>query len=75
MVDNLKIEYDIQTNRRFHPDLVLLVIGTFNYHPTISKIKKLITGKGMLFSFNYTTQEKTCKTLQNLDKEMNMSRK
>ena len=29
----------------------------------------------MSFSFNYTTQEKTCKTLQNLDKKMNMSRK
>ena len=34
-----------------------------------------MTGKGMSFSFNYTTQEKTYETLQNLDKKKNMSRK
>ena len=29
------------------------------------KSKKFMTDKGMLFSFNYTTQRKTYKTLQN----------
>ena len=33
-----------------------------------------MTDKNMSFTFNYTTPEKTCKTLQNLDKK-NMSRK
>ena len=28
-----------------------------------------MTDKGMLFSFSYTTQEKTDKALQNLDKK------
>ena len=28
-----------------------------------------MTGKGMSFSFNYTIQEKTHKTLQNFDKK------
>ena len=28
-----------------------------------------MTGKGMSFSFNYTIQEKTQKTLQNFDKK------
>ena len=31
-----------------------------------------MTDKGMSFSLSYTTQEKTYKTLQNLDKKKNM---
>ena len=52
MVDNLKIEYDInrQANISTHPDPVLQAIETLKYHPSI---------KGMSFSFSYTTQEKT----------------
>ena len=34
-----------------------------------------MTNKGMSFSFGYTTQEKSYKALQNLDKKKNMSRK
>ena len=34
-----------------------------------------MTHEGMSFSFGYNTQEKTYKTLQNLDKKINMSRK
>ena len=54
MVDNLKIEYDInrQANVSTHPDPVLRVIETFKYHPSILKIKEFMTGKGMSFSFN-----------------------
>ena len=52
-----------------HPDPVLQVIETFKYHPGILKIKELMTDKDMSFSFNHTTQEKTYKTLQNLDKK------
>ena len=52
-----------------HPDLVLRSIETFKYHSSILKIKAFMTEKGMSFSFNYTTQEKTYKTLQNLDKK------
>ena len=33
------------------------------------------TDKGLSFSFIYTTQEKTYKTLQNLDKKKNLPRK
>ena len=71
MVDNLKIEYDInrQANVSTHPDPVLRAIETFKYHPSILKIKEFMTAKGMSFSFGYTTQEKTYKTLQNLDKK------
>ena len=71
MVDNLKIEYDInrQANVSTHPDPVLRAIETFKYHPSILKIKEFMTNKGMSFSFGYTTQEKTYKALQNLDKK------
>ena len=36
MVDNLKIEYDInrQANLSTHPDPVLRAIETFKYHPS-----------------------------------------
>ena len=39
MVDNLKIEYDIdrQANVSTHPDPVLQVIETFKYHPSRQK--------------------------------------
>ena len=71
MIENLKVEYDInrQTNVSTHPDPVLRAIETFKYHPSLSKIKKFMTDKDMSFSFNYTTQEKTYKTLENLDKK------
>ena len=61
MVDNLKTDYDIdrQTNVSTDPDAVLRAIETFKYHPSILKIKELMTDKGMSFSFNYTPQEKT----------------
>ena len=61
MVDNLKTDYDIdrQTNVPTDPDPVLRAIETFKHHPSILKIKELMTDKGMSFSFNYTTQEKT----------------
>ena len=70
MLDNLKIEYgtDRQAIVSAHPDPVIGVIETFNYHPIILKIKEFVTDNGMLFSFSYTTQEKTYKMLQNLDK-------
>ena len=59
MVDNLKIEYDIdrQANVSTHPDHVLRAIKTFKYHPNILKIKEFMTDKGMSFTFSYTTQE------------------
>ena len=71
MADNLKIEYDInrQANVSTHPDPVLRAIETFKYHPSILKIKEFMTDKGMLFSCNYTFQEKTYMTLQNLDQK------
>ena len=71
MVDNLKIEYDInrQANVPIHPDPVLRSIETFKYHSSILKTKAFMTEKGMSFSFTYTAQEKTFKTLQNLDKK------
>ena len=55
MVDNLKIEYDIdiQANVSTHPDPVLRTIES------ILKINELITDKSMSFSFSYTTEEKT----------------
>ena len=70
VVDNLKIWYDInrQANVSPHPDPVLRAIKTFKYHPSILKMEEFMTDKGMSFYFNYTTQEKTYKTLQNLDK-------
>ena len=52
-----------------HPDLVFRAIETFKYHPSILKIKEFMTNNGMSFSFGYTTQEKTNKGLQNLDKK------
>ena len=52
-----------------HPDPVLRAIETFKYYPSILEIKEFMTDKGMSFSFSYTTQEKTCKALQNLDKK------
>ena len=71
MFDNFKIEYDInrQANMSSHPDTVMQVIEIFKYHPSILKIKEFMTDKGMSFSFNYTTQEKMFKTLQNLYKK------
>ena len=51
------------------PDPVLRAIETFKYYPSILKIKEFLTDKGMSFSFGYTTQEKTYKILQNLDKK------
>ena len=71
MVNNLKREYDInsQANVSTHPDPVLRAIETFKYYPSIVKIKDFMIDKGMSFSFNYATQEKTYKILQNLDKQ------
>ena len=71
MVDNLKIEYDMdrQANVTTHPEPVLRAIETFKYHPGILRIKKFMTDKGMSFFFSYTTQEKNYKTLQTLDKK------
>ena len=71
MVDNLKIEYDINrhANLSTHPDPVMRAIETFKYYPRILKTKEFMTVKGMPFSFGYTTQDKTYKTLQNLDKK------
>ena len=41
MVDNLKIEYNIDRKATFsaHPDHVVWAIETFKYHPSILKIK------------------------------------
>ena len=77
MIDNLIIEYNIdrQANGSAHPDTVLRSIQTFKYHPSILQIKEFMTDKDMLSSFSYTTQEKSFKTLQNVDKKKNMSRK
>ena len=43
VVDNLKIEYDIdrKANVSAHPDPVLRAIKTFKYHPSILKLKNL----------------------------------
>ena len=62
MVNNLKTEYDIdtQTNVSTHPDPVLRAIETFKNHPSILKIKELMADKSRPFSFRYnTTKEKT----------------
>ena len=77
MIDNLIIEYDIdrQANGSAHPDTVLRSIQTFKYHPSILQIKEFMTDKDMPSSFSHTTQEKSFKTLQNVDKKKNMSRK
>ena len=42
MIDNLKIEYDInrQANVSTHPDPVLWAIETFKYQPNILEIKE-----------------------------------
>ena len=56
-----------------HSEPALRAIETFKYH--LVKNEELMTDKGMSFSFGYTTQEKTYKTLQNLDKKKSMSRK
>ena len=55
------MQYDInrKANVSTQPDTVLGVIETFKYYPD----------KGMSFSFDYTTQEKTYRILQNLDKK------
>ena len=65
MVDNLKIEYDInrQANVSTHPDPALRAIETFKYHPSILKFKEFMTNKGVPFSFGYITQGKTYKAL------------
>ena len=44
-------------------------IETFKYHPSILKIREFMTDKDVPFSFSYTTQEKTYKTMQNLVKK------
>ena len=71
MVNNLKIEYDIdrQTNISTHSDPVLRGIETFKYHPSILKIKEFMIDKGISLCFSCATQEKNYKTLQNLDKK------
>ena len=71
MVGNLKIEYHIdrQVNISTNADHVMWAIELFKYHPSILKIKKFMSDKGMSFSFSYTTQEKIDKTLQKLDKK------
>ena len=63
MIDNLKVKFHInrQANVSTHLDLVLWAIETIKYHPSILKIKEIM--------IDYTTQEKTYKTLQNLDKK------
>ena len=63
MIDNLKVEFDIsrQANVSTHLHPVLRAIETIKYHPSILKIKEFVT--------DYTTQEKTYKTLQNLDEK------
>ena len=60
IVDNLKIEYDINRQAKVStpPDPVLRAIETFKYYPSILKIKEFLTDKGISFSFGYTTQEK-----------------
>ena len=67
MVDNIKIEYGIdrQANVSTHPDPALRAIETFKYRPSILKVKESMTDKGMLFSFNYTTQEKLIRHWKN----------
>ena len=69
MIDNLKVEFDInrQANVSTHLDPVLWAIETIKHHPSILKIKE--------FMIDYTTQEKTYKTLQNLNKKKSMPRK
>ena len=52
-----------------HTNSFLKAIETFEYHPSILKIKEFTTEKRMSFSFGYATQEKTYKTLQNLSKK------
>ena len=52
-----------------HPDPALRAIETFKYHPSILKFKEFMTNKGVPFSFGYTTQGKTYKALQNLNKK------
>ena len=52
-----------------HLGPVLRAIKTFNYPPSILKIREFVTDKCMSLSFNYNTQENTCKTLKNLDKK------
>ena len=52
-----------------HPDSALRALETLKYHPSILKIKEFMTDKSMSFSFGNTTEEKTYKTLQNLDKK------
>ena len=62
MVNNLKTEYDIdtQTNISTHPDPVLRATETFKNHPSLLKIKELMADKSRLFTFRYnTTKEKT----------------
>ena len=76
MVDNLKIEYDINSQAYVstHQDFAFEAIETFEYHPSILKIKYFMTDKGMSFSLNYTTKEKTYKTLQNSDKKKHVKK-
>ena len=47
MVDNLRIEYDInsQANVSTHQDFALEAIETFKYDPSILKIKYFMTAK------------------------------
>ena len=63
MIDNVKVEFDIsrQANVSTHLDPVLRAIEAIKYHPNILKIKDFMT--------DYTTQQKTYETLQNLYKK------
>ena len=58
-----------QANVSAHTKSFLKAIETFEYHPSILKIKEFTTEKRISFSFGYATQEKTYKTLQNLSKK------
>ena len=53
LVDNLKIEYDIdgQPNVSAHPDPVIQAIESFKYHPSIPKITVVCVVKTTLFFY------------------------
>ena len=52
-----------------HSDPVLQANKNIQISPSIPENKEFMADKGMSFSFRYTTQEKTYKTLKNLDKK------
>ena len=57
-IETFKYHPSILKIKEFMTD-ILQAIETFKYHPSILKIKEFMTDKGITFSFNYTTQEKT----------------